>query len=153
LWEPLYKVFMDGILMHRSVHCWNYRRYICQLAKISVEEDLEFTTSKIKENFSNYSAWHHRSKIIKLEHNLQEGKLTLKWRDKRVWQADYDISCCPDLITSSSPHTYSYAEYCCRTGTGALRSIYWAEWSVRVVLSFMGTLAAVYRQRYFTGSI
>lgn len=50
------------------VHAWNYRRYV--LASMPVKkpdtEELVFTTKKIQANFSNFSAWHQRSKIYPL---------------------------------------------------------------------------------------
>lgn len=50
------------------VHAWNYRRYV--LASMPVKkpnaEELAYTTKKIQTNFSNFSAWHQRSKIYPL---------------------------------------------------------------------------------------
>jgi len=51
-----------------TVHAWNYRRYV--LASIPVKkpdiEEFTYTTKKIEANFSNFSAWHQRSKIYPL---------------------------------------------------------------------------------------
>ena len=49
-----------------QVHCWNYRRYVVAQSHISHEAELKFTTNLIEENFSNYSAWHQRSKLLPL---------------------------------------------------------------------------------------
>jgi len=50
------------------VHAWNYRRYV--LANMPVKkqdiEELVYTMKKIQANFSNFSAWHQRSKIYPL---------------------------------------------------------------------------------------
>ncbi|CAM9460706.1 unnamed protein product [Ascophyllum nodosum] len=51
---------LDG----RNFHCWAYRMWVAQVMGLSVEEDFDFTTAKIKQNFSNYSAFHFRSKLL-----------------------------------------------------------------------------------------
>ena len=50
----------------RNFHCWNYRRFIVTLGNIKPDLEYEFSNEKIKENFSNYSAFHHRSVYIVL---------------------------------------------------------------------------------------
>lgn len=55
-----------GVERSRPVHAWNYRRYV--LASMPVprteQSELAYTTKKIEANFSNFSAWHQRSKVL-----------------------------------------------------------------------------------------
>lgn len=61
-----------------SVHSWNYRRWLItqilaldpsiphpKLSKLpTAASELAFTREKISENFSNFSAWHYRTKLL-----------------------------------------------------------------------------------------
>ncbi len=48
----------------RNFHCWNYRRYVLELARLPPKEELDFTMERIIEQTSNYSAWHNRSSLL-----------------------------------------------------------------------------------------
>lgn len=53
----------------RNFHVWEYRRYvIAQIEQAEesskAERELEYTTAAINSNFSNFSAWHNRTKLI-----------------------------------------------------------------------------------------
>lgn len=48
----------------RNFHCWNYRRSIVKFAQLNPGTEFIFAETKILENFSNYSAFHHRSIYI-----------------------------------------------------------------------------------------
>lgn len=53
-------------MVSSTVHAWTYRRYV--LASMPNKRlelaELEYTTRKVESNFSNFSAWHQRSKVL-----------------------------------------------------------------------------------------
>ncbi|BEI83252.1 hypothetical protein CcaverHIS002_0311200 [Cutaneotrichosporon cavernicola] len=54
----------------RNFHAWTYRRYINEslpesfTPKRTPADELKYTTKKIESNFSNFSAWHSRTKTL-----------------------------------------------------------------------------------------
>lgn len=48
-----------------TVIAWNYRRYVLSSMPFPLPEssELAYTTRKIEASFSNFSAWHQRSKV------------------------------------------------------------------------------------------
>ena len=49
----------------RNFHAWDYRRFILQkLPDYPLIKEWEYSTSKICQNFSNFSAWHYRSTLL-----------------------------------------------------------------------------------------
>ncbi|XP_011299508.1 geranylgeranyl transferase type-2 subunit alpha [Fopius arisanus] len=64
-------------LDERNFHCWDYRQHLVKKAGISDAEEFEFSTTKIYNNFSNYSSWHYRSKILSKMFPDESGELPI----------------------------------------------------------------------------
>lgn len=83
----------------RNFHCWRHRSFLIEHAKLSKLDELKFTYEKICSNFSNYSSWHYRSKLIeslysenqidseifKNELNLIENAIFTDPNDQSAW--------------------------------------------------------------------
>ncbi|XP_043275761.1 geranylgeranyl transferase type-2 subunit alpha [Venturia canescens] len=75
-------------LDERNFHCWDYRQYLVKKAGISDTEEFDFSTTKILNNFSNYSSWHYRSKILSKMFPDETGNLPIK-ADKHKEELDF----------------------------------------------------------------
>ena len=72
----------------RNFHCWNYRvqilTLICNYYNNTfdkfIEKELDFTLEKVKKNFSNFSSWNYRTKLIPIFF-IQKN---IKWNTKNA---------------------------------------------------------------------
>jgi len=48
----------------RNFHCWSYWRLLVKLMGLSAEEQESYILGRIEDNFSNYSAWHERTRVL-----------------------------------------------------------------------------------------
>ena len=63
----IYSLFLSLSLylyLFHLVHGWNYRIWLSDWAGTSIIDEFDFTTLKIYQNFSNYSAWQRRSHLL-----------------------------------------------------------------------------------------
>lgn len=76
----------------RNFHCWDYRSYISDIAKTDLKSEFDFTTEKIKSNFSNFSAWHRRHKLLIRGLSLAEqGECPKECNLKLIWLDEYNL--------------------------------------------------------------
>lgn len=61
----------------RNLHGWDYRRLIINKIGRILNEELKFSTDRIRTNFSNYSSWHYRSTLRTLDEDNLEEELNL----------------------------------------------------------------------------
>ncbi|KAI3407053.2 BET4 [Candida oxycetoniae] len=83
-WEFEFKTVGKMLeLDQRNFHGWQYRRFVVENLEIQKTgndkeleilnlnlKEFEYTTSKIQHDFSNFSAWHNRTKLIPIIYNL-----------------------------------------------------------------------------------
>ncbi|DBA77983.1 TPA: Rab geranylgeranyltransferase, variant 2 [Trebouxia sp. C0004] len=58
----LVKQFMQAD--SRNFHCWSYWRLLVKLMGLSAEDQESYILGRIEDNFSNYSAWHERTRVL-----------------------------------------------------------------------------------------
>ena len=62
-------MFILTYYLNYLVHCWNYRRFVVKFANIDTMDEVKFTSEKILDNLSNFSAWHYRSSLFRQLHS------------------------------------------------------------------------------------
>ena len=102
----------------RNFHCWSYRRLIAERGHIHPQKEFEFSTEKINENFSNYSAYHHRSlyiqrdgqrsrQVVESEFSMIENAIYTEPDDQSSWWYHQFLL---SWITDEKEGSYLYRE-------------------------------------------
>ena len=53
----------------RNFHGWGYRQFLMELMQAAPEDEEAYAAAKIDKNFSNYSAWHLKTRLLKKVHH------------------------------------------------------------------------------------
>lgn len=75
----------------RNFHCWDHRSYISNIAQLGIKDEFDFTTDKITKNFSNFSAWHRRHKLLIKGLALPDGECPESCDLRLIWHSEYEM--------------------------------------------------------------
>jgi len=115
--HPCYKKELQTVdwylnLDQRNFHAWDHRRWLITKLNRSVDQELTVTKTLIDKDFSNHSAWHYRSSLLKQKHgeklNIEAIKSELTYvtnafyvdpEDQAGWiYYDWLLSICPESL-------------------------------------------------------
>lgn len=131
----------------RNFHCWNYRRLVIQRAGVGAVDELAFTSAKIQENFSNYSAFHQRSVFLKelslqprdvleAELSIVENAVFTEPDDQSAWwYHQFLMGWAADSVAGLSAHDREWFEHACRQQLELMRSLLEIEDTCRWVMT------------------
>ncbi|KAL7304537.1 hypothetical protein TKK_0003323 [Trichogramma kaykai] len=94
-------------LDERNFHCWDYRRFVAKKAELTPQAELNFTTNKIENNFSNYSSWHYRSKLLEQLHGNRLGDAA----NQQVYNNEIDLVMNATFTDPSDTSTWFYQRW------------------------------------------
>lgn len=101
-------------LDERNFHCWAYRKFVVKYAQniISKLDEFKYTYDKISSNFSNYSSWHYRSKLIEdLYVNNKEIKIDEMFFENELSLIENAIFTDPNDQSAWVYHKWLFNEY------------------------------------------
>lgn len=131
----------------RNFHCWNYRRLVIQRACAGSEDELAFTSEKIQENFSNYSAFHQRSVFLKelslLPSDVLEAELSIVENavftepddQSAWWYHQFLMGWAANSVAGLSARDREWFEDACRQQLELMRSLLEIEGACRWVMT------------------
>lgn len=102
-------------LDERNFHCWTHRQFVVKQSNtVSKSEEFKYTFDKISTNFSNYSSWHYRSKLIKdLYMNPEDNgtKITKGFFKKEIELIENAVFTDPNDQSAWVYHRWLFNEY------------------------------------------
>lgn len=105
----------------RNFHCWDYRSYICDIAQADLSKEFEFTTEKIKSNFSNFSAWHRRHKLLIKCLGLPEDQRPRTCDLHLIWDDEYKLILNALFTDPSDQSPWLYHSWLMKNNLGKLK--------------------------------
>lgn len=104
----------------RNFHCWNYRSHICDIAQTDLKKEFDFTTSKIHSNFSNFSAWHRRHKLLLKGLAMPEDECPEASNLRIIWPEEYNMALNAIFTDPSDQSPWLYHNWLVKNNFGHL---------------------------------
>lgn len=123
-------------LDERNFHCWDYREFVVQRSQISAQGEFDFSTSKILNNFSNYSSWHYRSRILSKMFILEPDEETVN----RKKQEELDLVMNATFTDPSDSSAWFYQRWLLDTNKASTTLSRVLIIRNSVIISFDGTI-------------
>ncbi|PSN29783.1 Geranylgeranyl transferase type-2 subunit alpha, partial [Blattella germanica] len=76
--DEVQSVLQNELKFTEKFHTWDYRKIVVEHLKVPASAEFDYSTKKIMVNFSNYSSWHYRSRLLPCIYPHPSGSLPIR---------------------------------------------------------------------------